>query len=203
MNIESKDDLSDPAKTLKCLAETHLQIINSWISNADMKAGLLLATIGILLGFFSTYLVGPCSIFQLDLRHVIMVISGTYASFRLLWAAWACLRALGPILSLGELRVSYSRRQKLLEEREKILSSTAGRSLLHFSGIADLSLHDFVQHYQILANPHEASLHLIEQIHTNSIIAQRKFKLIHSAASSILQGILAAALAVAISLLAY
>jgi hypothetical protein len=196
MGNEEKDGVTISANGLEVLAEKHLQIINSWISNADTKAGLLLATVGILLGFSATYFKNLNATLQPDPWHisayVVILASCVYAGFHLLRAAWICLRVLGPVLSFEKYNPD------LLREKSEFLSTTDGKSLLYFSDIAELSLRDFSQCYRMLTDPHRVALHLLEQIHTNSRIAHRKFILIHSAVASVFHVIPAIAIAVVV-----
>lgn len=110
-----------------------------------------LATIDILLGFFSSYLSSHQSRFELKPQYIIIAILTAYSCFRLLLGAWNCLRTLVPIPLNKKVRIDNIQRLISLEKGE-IFSSTDGRSLLYFSDIANIPLSDFVNRYDTLAD---------------------------------------------------
>ena len=152
--------------------ELSLDRVNSWISNCDQKAGLLLATIGIILAIlFATdfvdvvksRIIEPFMLCLKEPMHYEFCCSRFFFSISLLFSILTCM-----ISSIYALRtISADLKTK---EISKVNPSLLSDSYLFFQTISSKSYEDFSEFEGV-----EYQKDLLSQIYINSSICSKKF----------------------------
>ena len=152
--------------------ELSLDRVNSWISNCDQKAGLLLATIGIILAIlFATdfvdvvksRIIEPFMLCLKEPTHYEFCRSRFFFSISLLFSILTCM-----ISSIYALRtISADLKTK---EISKVNPSLLSDSYLFFQTISSKSYEDFSEFEGV-----EYQKDLLSQIYINSSICSKKF----------------------------
>lgn len=152
--------------------ELSLDRVNSWISNCDQKAGLLLATIGIILAIlFATdfvdvvksRIIEPFMLCLKEPTHYEFCCSRFFFSISLLFSILTCM-----ICSIYALRtISADLKTK---EISKVNPSLLSDSYLFFQTISSKSYEDFSEFEGV-----EYQKDLLSQIYINSSICSKKF----------------------------
>lgn len=152
--------------------ELSLDRVNSWISNCDQKAGLLLATIGIILAIlFATdfvdvvksRIIEPFMLCLKEPTHYKFCCSRFFFSISLLFSILTCM-----ISSIYALRtISADLKTK---EISKVNPSLLSDSYLFFQTISSKSYEDFSEFEGV-----EYQKDLLSQIYINSSICSKKF----------------------------
>lgn len=152
--------------------ELSLDRINSWISNCDQKAGLLLATIGVVLAImfanefvtevkkaifdpFRGYLENP-NLYQFDVRRMLFFISLITTMVLCMLSSFYALRSISAKLDSRELK--------------RLNPEMIDNSLLFYVTIASRSFKDFVEESGV-----DYVKDLQSQVYVNSNICTNKF----------------------------
>ena len=152
--------------------ELSLDRVNSWISNCDQKAGLLLATIGIVLAIlFATdfvdvvksSIIEPFMLCLKEPDHYEFSSSRFFFSISLLLSVLTCV-----ISSVYALRTISA--ELNAKEISKVNPSLLSNSYLFFQTISSKSYEDFSEFEGV-----EYQKDLLSQIYINSSICSKKF----------------------------
>lgn len=152
--------------------ELSLDRVNSWISNCDQKAGLLLATIGIVLAIlFATdfvdvvksSIIEPFMLCLKEPEHYEFSSSRFFFSISLLLSVLTCV-----ISSVYALRTISA--ELNAKEISKVNPSLLSDSYLFFQTISSKSYEDFSEFEGV-----EYQKDLLSQIYINSSICSKKF----------------------------
>lgn len=152
--------------------ELSLDRVNSWISNCDQKAGLLLATIGIVLAIlFATdfvdvvksSIIEPFMLCLKEPEHYEFSSSCFFFSISLLLSVLTCV-----ISSVYALRTISA--ELNAKEISKVNPSLLSNSYLFFQTISSKSYEDFSEFEGV-----EYQKDLLSQIYINSSICSKKF----------------------------
>lgn len=152
--------------------ELSLDRVNAWISNCDQKAGLLLATIGIVLAIlFATdfvdvvksRIIEPFMLCLKEPTHYEFSCSRFFFSISLLFSILTCM--ISSIYALRTISADLN-----TKEISKINPSLLSDSYLFFQTISSKSLEDFSEFEGV-----EYQKDLMSQIYINSSICSKKF----------------------------